>query len=195
MKKTVLISFIIAMLITLYSSVYARDLSKSEIVHFWIAVPAGNITEPITIRKAGLPPIKMAPLVIDLDQRGILKKILNPNTEAISTHWIYNIGKKPIRIKLELIEANYPIRWEVKAAWPYDPETRTFTKPLPPGMGIPKLSIDWIFEIPNYYMDEKVIYDGGLLVIDADTNELLTFIPIKLIRGGISQGGGASCCG
>ncbi len=192
MKKLILISFVFALLITLYSGVYSQDLSKSEIVHFWIAAPAGNITKPITIIGVG-PPISMAPLVIDLDQRGILKKILNPNIEAISTHWIYNVGKKPIRIKLELIEPPYPVIWEVKAAWPYDPETHTFTKPLPPGMGIPKLSIDWIFIIPDYYMDEKIIYDGGLLVIDADTNEVLTFLPIKFVRG-ISSQGGISCC-
>ncbi|MDH5806651.1 MAG: hypothetical protein QXW62_02290 [Candidatus Methanomethylicaceae archaeon] len=193
MKIKYLTGFVIAMLFTLYASVYAAEVRDSEIVHFWIAIPAGNITKPITIYGAG-PPIRMAPLIIDLDERGILKKLIQPNVEAISTHWIYNVGRKPLKIGLKLINANIPIEWEVKANWPYDASKHIFLEPIPPGGRIPNLSIDWYFIIPDYLMNEKVIYDGGLLVYDADTGESLTFIPIKIVRGLLSSGGG-SCCG
>jgi hypothetical protein len=196
MRSNILMAFAFAMMLclTLYSGVYASSLGKAEIVHFWVAVPAGNVTEPMTLRGAG-PPISMAPLTIDLDARGLPKKLLNPDVEAISTHWIYNLGKKPIRICLDLVNVTFPIEWEVKADWPYDPSTHTFTKPLPPGQRIPGLSVDWIFKIPAYYMDEQVIYDGGLLILDADSGQPLTFIPIKIVRGGttVPQGGVGSC--
>jgi hypothetical protein len=44
-------------------------------------------------------------------------------------------------------------------------------------------------------MDEQVIYDGGLLILDADSGQPLTFIPIKIVRGGttVPQGGVGSC--
>lgn len=190
----IIVGFVIALLFTLYAGIYAAEVRDSEIVHFWIAVPAGNVTKPMTIYGAG-PPIKMAPLVINLDERGILKKLIQPNIEAISTHWIYNVGKKPLKIGLELVNANIPIEWEVKANWPYDPIKHIFTEPIPPGGRIPHLSIDWYFIIPNYYMDEKVIYDGGLLIYDADSGQPLTFIPIKIVRGESSSLGGGSCCG
>lgn len=190
----VVAGFIMAAILTLCAGAYAADVRDSEIVHFWIAVPAGNITKPITIYGAG-PPIRMAPLVIDLDERGSLKKLIQPNIEAISTHWIYNVGKRPVRIGLELVNVDIPVEWEVRANWPYDPANRMFTKPLPPGGSIPNLSIDWYFIIPDYYMDEKVIYDGGLLVYDADSGQPLTFIPIKIVRGEHSSLGGGSCCG
>ncbi|MBC7113493.1 MAG: hypothetical protein H5T34_05720 [Candidatus Methanomethyliales bacterium] len=188
------LAFIILLCVTLYSGIYANSISKAEIVHFWIAVPAGNVTEPITVRGVG-PPINMAPLIIDLDSRGFPKRLLNPDVEAISTHWLYNVGKKPVKIGLDLVNTTFPVEWEVKANWPYDSVTHTFTKPLPPGQRIPNLSIDWVFRIPAYYMDEKVIYEGGLLVFDADSGQPLTFIPIMIVRGGTiaPQGGAGSC--
>ncbi|MEM3040275.1 MAG: hypothetical protein QXO54_05670, partial [Candidatus Methanomethylicaceae archaeon] len=131
-------AFIIMFCITIYSGVYANSLSKAEIVHFWVAVPAGNVTEPITLRGAG-PPINMAPIIIDLDARGLPKNLLNPNIEAISTHWIYNLDKRPHKLGLDLLNVTFPVEWEVRADWPYDPATHTFTKPLPPGQRIPSL--------------------------------------------------------
>ncbi|MEM3882404.1 MAG: hypothetical protein QXO23_03375 [Candidatus Methanomethyliaceae archaeon] len=192
-RTLIILAFLIMFCITIYSGVYANSLSKAEIVHFWVAVPAGNVTEPITLRGAG-PPINMAPIIIDLDARGLPKNLLNPNIEAISTHWIYNLDKRPHKLGLDLLNVTFPVEWEVRADWPYDPATHTFTKPLPPGQRIPSLSIDWIFKIPAYYMDEQVIYDGGLLVFDADSGQPLTFIPIKFVRGEISSIGGTGSC-
>ncbi|MCS7097540.1 MAG: hypothetical protein NZ922_00950 [Candidatus Methanomethyliaceae archaeon] len=192
MRYKVIIGFMVAFLLTIYSGAYSAEIRKSEIVHFWVAVPAGNITHEKIIRDAG-PPIRVTPLIIDLDGRGFLKKLLQPNIEAISTHWIYNVGKRPINIRLELIESDIPIVWEVKANWPYNSSTRTFTAPIPPGGRIDLLSIDWYFIIPEYYMDEKIIYDGGLLIYDANSNELLTFIPIMIIRSYHSYIGGECC--
>ncbi len=125
-----MLAFITIFCLTIYSGVYARLLSKSEIVHFWVAVPAGNVTEPKTLRGAG-PPINMVPIIIDLDARGLPKKLLNPNVEAISTRWIYNLDKRSHKLGLDLLKVPFPVEWEVRSDWPYDSTTHTFTKPLP----------------------------------------------------------------
>lgn len=185
--------------ITVIAGFYAESIGKNEIVHFWIATPAGNVTEPMVLRGAG-PPINLSPLVIDLDQRGILKNLIQPNIEAISTHWVYNLGKKPVKIRMELENCTIPVKWEVNSNFPYDPITQTFTQPLMPGNSIPNLGIDWIFEIPkdpslNMWSNGALIYyHGGLKLIDADSGEMLTFIPIIIARGVVAYGG-ASCCG
>jgi hypothetical protein len=64
-----------------------------------------------------------------------------------------------------------------------------------PGQSIPNLGIDWIFKIPPSLMYSPVIYDGGLVIFDADTGETLTFLPIKIVRGSGESSGGANCCG
>lgn len=193
MNKKAIIAFVTMLAITIYAGAYSSALSRSEIVHFWVAVPAGNVTSPMVARGAG-PPINLAPISIDLDRRGVLKNWLSPDIEAISTHWIYNVGKRPVKVQMELVNCSIPVKWEVNANFEYNPDNHTFTQPLMPGQSIPNLGIDWIFQIPAYYMDERVIYDGGLMIKDANTGALLTFIPIKIVRGGGETSGGASCC-
>jgi len=196
MKTKYVLGFVLVMGITLSLGAYSATLGKSELVHFWVAVPAGNVTAPMVLRGAG-PPISMSPIVIDLQSRGVLKNLLQPQLEGLSTHWIYNLGKKPVKIKLNL--ANVPpditVDWEVNSGFEYDASTHTFKTPLYPGGSIPNLGIDWIFHIPAYYMDEPVVYNGGLEVIDADTGVVLTSIPIKFVNGAASSNftPGGSC--
>jgi hypothetical protein len=195
MANSAVIAFAAAFtfLLTLGAAVYAADFGRTEMVHFRVGVPAGNITEPTVIRGTGAP-IDVAPITIDLLQRGSLKKVLNPDIEGLSTHTITNLGKKPVKIRMDLVNATIPIRWEVSANLPYDPETRTFTEPLPPGKSIANLGIDWFFQIPEDRRYDPVIYDGGLKLSDADTGEMLTFLPIRVINGGgMTTASGGDC--
>ncbi|HUU75983.1 MAG TPA: hypothetical protein VMW63_07810 [Methanoregulaceae archaeon] len=195
MVKAAIIVFAAAFtfMLTIGAAVYASDYGKSEMVHFRVAVPAGNITSPQVIKGAGAP-LEMAPIIINLQQRGNLKKVLNPGIEGISTHWITNIGKKPIKIRMELVNASIPVRWEVSANLPFDPDTRTFIEPLPPRESIRNLGIDWFFLIPEDRLYDDIVYEGGLLLSDADTGETLTFLPITVMNGaGMINGSGGDC--
>jgi hypothetical protein len=67
-----------------------------------------------------------------------------------------------------------------------------------PGKSIPNLGIDWFFDVPDSFSDgvddgTTVIYDGGLALRDADTGEMLTFLPIMIGRGLDAQGAAGSC--
>jgi hypothetical protein len=198
-KWTWLLALLIMFGITVGAGAYAQAYGKNEIVHFWVAVPAGNVTETQVLRGAG-PPITLTPINIDLDARGVLKNFLQPNVEALSTHWIYNLGQKPVKIHMELTDCTIPVDWEVSANFPYDPETNTFTSPLTPGNSVQNLGIDWVFTLPpreEAMADgDGLVYDGGLLLTNADTGERLTFIPIRIGYGGVENfEGGYSCCG
>ena len=197
-KSTWIISAFIMIAVTISAGAYAQNFGKNEIIHFWVAIPAGNVTTSQTLRGAG-PPITVTPINVDLDQRGLLKNILQPNVEALSTHWIYNLGKEPTKIRMELIDCTIPVTWEVSANFPYDPLTKTFTNPLLPGTSIPNLGIDWIFNLPERSVamadGDGLVYNGGLLLSNADTGERLTFIPIRIGYGGAENfSGGYSCC-
>ena len=43
MKKTVLIGFVAMFALTLSLGAYAAVFGQAEMVHFWIAFPAGNV--------------------------------------------------------------------------------------------------------------------------------------------------------
>lgn len=195
--------------LTLGASAYSSMFGKSEIVHFWVAVPSGYVARPVTLYARECPGdcskcdraksesgaktapatggqrVMMTPINIDLDRRGFLKRWLQPAVEAISTHWIYNVGEKPVRIRMELARVGIPVKWEVNANFPYDQRTHTFLQPLAPGASIRNLGIDWTFQIPPAALQgpARMLYEGGLRLSDADTGEMLTFIPIRIGRG------------
>ncbi len=192
-KQLAIVGFVGTMAIVLAAGSYAAGYGQAEMVHFWTAVPGGNITTTTTLRGIGMP-VTMSPVFIDLDERGALRDFVTPQVEAISTHWIYNLGKTPVRIKMELINLTIPVRWEVQGNLGYDPETHTFAEPIMPGGSVQNLGIDWYFYIPGYYMDEQIVYMGGLLLSNADTGEGLTFIPITIGRGTPVYSSGGGCC-
>ncbi|MBP1929487.1 hypothetical protein J2741_002034 [Methanolinea mesophila] len=184
MKKfgIIIIAVLFTFFLTLGAAAYASDFGKSEMVHFKVAVPGGVISKSTIVRGGGAP-IEMAPIMIDLQQRGNLKKVLNPDIEGISTHTITNVGKTPVRIRVELVNISIPVRWEMSANLPYDPDTRTFLEPLPPGESVGNLGIDWFFQIPGDRLYNEVVCEGGLLFSDADSGEMLTFLPITIVNG------------
>lgn len=193
MNVAILIAGIAVFLLTIGAGIYAQEYGKAEMVHFRVAVPAGTITE-LTQVKAGGQPVEMAPLSINLVQRGFLKNMLNANIEGISTHGIVNAGKKPLRIRMEMVNSTVPVRWEVKANHAYDPASQTFTDLLMPGKSIENLAIDWFFEIPPDKIHDPVIYDGGLRFTDADTGEELTFLPVRIANGDLPSDAVAGTC-
>jgi hypothetical protein len=193
-----LLGFIAMFAVTMGSGVYAKYLTLNESKSISIAVPAGNVTQPTTISGSGRS-VSMAPVSVDLDKRGLPKQLVHPNLENIGSKSIINLGKNPVTIRLELMNCSLPVKWLVTSAWPYDPATHTFTKPLPPGGSITGLSMNLWFTFPTddpsyiHNTDGVIVYNGGLRVTDANSGELLTFIPITIGRGTTSVGGD-NCC-
>ena len=163
------------------SSVYAKNtLNPTELSHFFVPFPAGRVVRPMTVDN----PITggsifVRPITINVDQRGILKRIFNPGVEGLSTHWLDNIDTKPHRIGLKFTNVNFKVRWDINAGIPWNEETRTFDVAIGPGERVPDLGVDWLFFFPPEIRAQDVWYDGSLIVYDADTNETLTTIPIK----------------
>jgi hypothetical protein len=182
------IAFLTVAIATIAAGFYAaRVLNPTELVHFWVPVPAGRVERPRMVGCEGGPSALVKPVVIDVSRQGILKRAVTPWIVGLSTHWILNTDSKPHRIGLRLDETTYPVEWHVGAGIPWDPESRTFSKALQPGERVPELGIDWFFNIPPEVRHEPVWYKGGLSVFDADSGELLTYIPITFLNGGAAR--------
>ncbi|MDD5188250.1 MAG: hypothetical protein PHF57_08585 [Methanoregula sp.] len=188
MNVKILVAAIIIFLVTLSAAVYGMDFGKAESVSFTVAVPAGTITAPTLVKGTG-PQVSMAPLTINLAGRGFPKMLFNGGIERIKSSTITNVGKKPVRIRMEMINGTIPVQWNVKAGVPYDPESHTFTEPLMPGKSIPNFGGSWYFSFPPEKLHDPVVYDGGLKFSDADTGETLTFLPIRFVNGNPSAEG------
>ena len=167
---------------TFFSSAYSqRVLNATELVHFFVPFPAGRVTRPQALPRPGGRPIFVRPIVIDAGRRGLLKRLIDPGLEGLSTHWLVNLDSRPHRIGLRFTNVDVPLRWEVGAGLPWDPETKTFKAALGPGESVPDLGIDWIFEFSEERRARDVWYDGTLVVFDADSGEELTIIPVRFL--------------
>ncbi len=170
--------------LTLGASVYAkRVLNPTELVHFFIPFPAGKVVRPRVVVRPDGRKIFVQPLLIDVNERGLLKRIFNPGREGVSTHWLVNIDNKPHRIGMTLTNVDVPLRWEVGAGIPWDPVSRTFQRAVAPGESVPDLGVDWIFEFPRERRKNDVWYEGELIIFDADSGENLTIFPLKFHAG------------
>jgi len=177
------VAFSVVVILTLGSSVYAEMvLGPTELVHFWVPFPA-NVARPMSIPIPGGGTVFARPIIVDVHKQGIFKRVFNPWIIGLSTHWLVNVGDRPYRIGLKLVNTTIPIKWEVSAGIPWDPESKTFARPIEPGKMVPELGVDWFFYIPEEMRALPVWYRGGLEVFDADRGETLTLIPITIRFG------------
>jgi len=166
------------------SSAYAKStLNPTELTHFFVPFPVGMVARPAMVQQLDGSGIFVRPITIDVEQRGILKKWLNPGVEGLSTHWLDNVDTEPHRIGLKFTNLSIDVHWDINAGLPWDEATHTFDVAIGPGERIPDLGADWLFYFPPETQAQDVWYDGSLVVFDADTNETLTTIPIKVQKG------------
>jgi len=185
------IAFIVVVGLVVGSSVYTKNvLNASELVHFFVPFPAGRVVKPTTVASPTGERIFTRPISINVNERGVFKKLLNPDIEGLSTHWLTNVDTKPHRIGMKFTNLNVPLDWEVGGAIPWDSETKTFGLAIEPGESIKDLGVDWLFHFPEEVRAQEVWYEGTLIIFDADTNENLTTIPVKFHKGGSNENTG-----
>jgi hypothetical protein len=182
------VAFLAVAIATVAMGFYAgRVLNPAELVHFTVPLPVGRVDRPRMIGQDGGRRSFIKPIKVDVCEQGILKRIFCPWIDGLSTHWILNIDSKPHRVGMRLENTTFPVEWQVHAGIPWDPETKTFARALEPGEKVPELGIDWMFNFPAEVRSKRVWYEGGLSVFDADSGEVLTFIPITFLNSGATH--------
>ncbi len=167
------------------SSVYAKSvLTPAENVSLWVAFPVGKVTKPMTVANPSGGKVFVKPVTIDIQQQGALKRFFDHWSAGFSTHWVVNVGKKTQRVALRVAGDNIPVEWHARTGFALDEETGAFSKTLKPGEQVPNLVMDWSFKFPENIRSKPVLYNGALIVSDADSGEMLSTFPIKIVNGG-----------
>jgi hypothetical protein len=171
--------------------------TTSECVHFSVNFPTAPGAEVMPVAALGGPWAMLPPeawhgypaggllvwgregrIDVDLGRQGVLKDALQPWRVRLSTHWLRNVGLRPLRIRLELDACGMPVRWVTfERAW--DPDRRVVTRPIEPRS---TFNMDWILDVPRARRSQAVICDGELRVIEAGSDTVLTRLEI-LFRG------------
>ena len=171
--------------------------TKSELMHFSVNFPSEGRAETMSCCDVGGPWARTygddwndypeggllaygeeGALVVDVGQQGVLKRTLQPNLLSISSHWLRNVGTQPYRIKLEMEMCELEMEWlTFERDW--DQESQSSTRYIEPG---DSFNMDWFFTIPPEQRNQEMICDGELRVIDADSDEVLTDLPVQIVN-------------
>ena len=186
-KKYALYSFLgVLVLASLIfgSSFYGQKSLATESNKITVAFPAGKVVKPVTLEKPGGGKVTVKPMSVDVNKRGIPKKLLNPGVEKISISSLTNVDSVPHRIGVKLTGSDIRTKFEVKAGIPWDDQTNTFATAVAPGNIVPDISFGIYLFFTTDSKTQSTWFEGSIIVFDADTGENLTVIPVKYFSGG-----------
>jgi hypothetical protein len=179
---------------------WAQSLfTKSELMHFSVNFPSEGRAETMSCCNVGGPWAREhdpewndypaggllaygdeGALVVDVGRQGFVKRTLQPNYISISSHWIRNVGTQPYRIRLEMDMCDLEMEWlTFERDW--DQAAQASTRYIQPG---DTFNMDWFFTIPGSERDRVVICEGEMRVLDAETGDLLTDLPVRIVNSG-----------
>ena len=169
----------------------------SELVHFSVNFPSDGRAETMSCCDLGGPWARdrdpdwndypaggvlvygeEGAVVIDTGQQGFLKNALQPHYLSISSHWLRNVGTQPYQIRLDMDMCGWDLKW-VTFERDWDPDSKITTRFIDPGESY---NMDWFFTIPSEQRDQATICEGQLDVYDAETDDLLTELPIVIVN-------------
>jgi len=123
-----------------------------------------------------------------LDQAGVAKRYLQPNVVEVASHVIMNVGDTERLISFETSGFPQETEWHSRdLAWNED--THSIDRPIPPGEAV-DLSLRVTF--PEPLPAKETLLSGSILVVDTDTGETLSELPVHI--QGTGSGTGGSCC-
>lgn len=178
--------FVLTVAIVFAVGFYRESMNDGESVHFSINYPAsGSDAGGMGARGAeGL-------VVVNVAHTGVVKHLLQPRVINLSTHWLHNAGDRPRRVRLEAEGFVYPVRWEsTERTW--DERTHSIGRVLPPGSNA---TVDWFVTLPDPLPEGDSIMAGAIVVLDADTGQRLTRLPIHIVANDAGAAKAGDCCG
>ena len=153
---------------------YHREVRRGESYHQFYTFPRDRVR----------------PVILSYGQGGVLHRLLSPHALG-GTLGLTNT-RNPVKVKLELVNVpeGLEVHWGNSHTRDFNLDKRTIERVLNPGDSI---SVHHTFYIERQLRQRPVIYDGGLRVVDTQSEASLLFVPIQIRNGESreSRGGGA----
>lgn len=186
--------------LALIAGAWRSRMATAESVHFSFNVPsAASNAGP-----GGLGPFgREGYIAVDLARTGLPKRLIQPSLLNLSSHWVRNVGKTPIRLRLEMVEGTRTAASAVRIEWEsrersFDPKTHMLGRPLAPGE---EITVDWLLTIPpdaNAPVADAtgavIAWQGTLVARDADTAVELSRLPMVVGWGLDAKTVRETCC-
>lgn len=136
-------------------------------------------------------PSNATAVTIDLAGNGLPKKLLQPGVIRISSKGIENKSNKAYSLQFVLTDNSIPVKFNVKDN-DWDEKNKVLSS-FQPG---DKTSLELLFDVPKEMLNNPQIFNGALEIIDYQTKESLTAVPIKIVnsKGSNGKASNGDCC-
>jgi hypothetical protein len=126
------------------------------------------------------------PVIFDIAQEGIPKKLAQPGKVSISTGkgaGILNNGKEPVlvQVKAEGFTGDVQINSSDSS---FEKQTGKFVKPIKPGEG---LNLGIVFDIPYRNINQSLVSRGNIEFTNLQNGKLIAKLPIKVVNSSIKE--------
>jgi hypothetical protein len=151
--------------------VYNRDVDAGEGYHQFYKFPKASAR----------------PVILKYRDDGILHRLISPHTVG-GTLGLTNTGR-PVRIRLRMVGVpdGLTILWENGHTRGFNLETKTVDWALRPGDSI---SVHHTFYVGEKLRQRKVIFNGGLEILDDAAGTPLLRVPIRILNADDTQSAG-----
>lgn len=129
-------------------------------------------------------------IVVNVDEQGFVKRLVQPNVIEVASHVVRNVGDKPLKIRFakegfEGAEAEWHSRDKA-----FDPETGVIERLIVPGEAV---DFGLLLTFPKPLPAGQVVSMGTIVVSDAQTGVKLSALPVTIAHDAAAVAGG-SCC-
>jgi hypothetical protein len=157
----------VGLLIPAGLGIYNRKVDGGEGYHKFYTFPARNAR----------------PLYLSYGDDGILHKLISPHSMD-GTFSLTNDGDDvKIRMQMTGVPEGLTVHWGSGHTRDFNLDTATVERVLHSGDSV---SVHHTYHVGENLRQQPVIFDGGLVVSDADSGETLLTIPIRIQRAGLS---------
>ncbi len=162
---------------------YAGAISGGERGSFVMNFPAEGA-------EAGGPSVRAltGTIVVALDRAGIVKRYLQPGVVEVASHVVRNVGDAPRRIRFEVEGFSEDMEWHSRdRAW--NPDTHEIERYIAPGESV---DFGLLVTLPDPIPAIAVPMKGTIIIVDAESGERLSELPVRFEQAGAPSGG--ECC-
>jgi hypothetical protein len=163
---------------------YNKSISAGERGSFVMNYPATG-----TAAGGPSPRALTGTVVVPLDNRGFIKRTVQPGVIEVASHVVSNVGDAPRRIRFET--AGFPVGTEAHSrdrAW--NPETGEIERDLAPGAVV---DFGLLVKLPSPLPARSVPVSGTIFIVDARDGKRLSELPVRFEQAGFPTTGG-DCC-
>lgn len=128
-------------------------------------------------------------VVVPLESRGAIKRVIQPGTIEVASHVVSNVGDIPRRIRFEAQGFPADTEWHSRdRAW--NPASHEIERDLAPGEVV---DFGLLITLPDPLPARSVPMSGTIYVVDTRSGERISELPVRFERAGFPQTAG-DCC-